>query len=192
MSSYLVNNISGIENKRYLELGVYNSRNFNSVLSRDKVSVDTKYLATFQGTTDNYFLQLSPNEKFDVVYIDACHQWPYVLRDFNNSLKHLNPGGYIFVHDLIPGSLKLTASHYCGDGFKVLYHILKNQRNDYEMYSLDSDYGVTVFLDPTTPIAGFNSHQVQYSDFQKLVHNYKVYSRGELQLMITDIGEKRV
>jgi len=191
MSSYVVNCLPGIENKRYLELGIYNGANFSVVKSTDKVSVDSQFPALFQMTTDEYFSQLSSKEKFDVVYIDACHQRENVVRDFNNVLKHLNSDGIIFVHDLIPDTEELTAAWYCGDGFKVLAHILKNQPNDFEIYSLDSDYGLTVFVNPKKEITLKDSDAtVSYLDFKALLSGYRLYSRQELQALVGGIGRE--
>lgn len=41
---------------------------------------------------------------FDLVFIDACHYYDYVVKDTENALKHVGPGGLIVWHDY--GSFK--------------------------------------------------------------------------------------
>lgn len=188
-SHYLVNCLPGIEKKRYLELGVFKGGNFHAVKAKEKVSVDIEFQPTFLGTTDQFFAQLSSSDKFDIVYIDACHERDFVVRDFNNTLRHLTPGGIVLVHDLIPDTERFTAPHFCGDGYVVLAHILTNQSEDYHMYSLNSDYGLTVFINPRVPISlppgrGF----VSYADFRKVLARYKLYSRPEVQEVFRKIA----
>jgi predicted O-methyltransferase YrrM len=36
---------------------------------------------------------------FDLIFIDACHAYEYVVRDTQNALKHVRPGGLIVWHD---------------------------------------------------------------------------------------------
>lgn len=36
---------------------------------------------------------------FDMIFIDACHTYPFVKSDSINALRHLRPGGVIFWHD---------------------------------------------------------------------------------------------
>ncbi len=190
MSSYIVNQIVNIESKRYLELGIYHGHNFNAVISRDKTSVDNQFPADFRGTTDDFFAQLDSDEKFDVVYIDACHQAESVVRDFNNTLKHLNPGGLILVHDLIPDTEELTAPHFCGDGFRVLAQILTSQRDEFTIFSLNSDYGLSVFVYPVHSIAFDSANPITYTEFQEVLKSHKVYSRSELQDIVGRIGHE--
>lgn len=184
MSSYIVNQIKNIETKSYLELGVYNSYNFNSVASKDKFSVDIKPPAMFVGTTDQYFVSLPKEKKFDVIYIDACHDANYVVRDFNNSVSRLNEGGFILAHDFIPDSKELTAQHYCGTAFKVLAHILKHQSSDFEFYCQASDYGLTVFNNPKRLIENFDSAEISYEEFCNLIISLRKYDREELQSVV--------
>ena len=41
-------------------------------------------------------------EKFDIIYIDAGHDLPNVINDYNNSIKCLKNNGVIIIHDLYP------------------------------------------------------------------------------------------
>lgn len=91
----------------YLELGVSSGQYcWDVVECCNKVGVDSNPNLNIPGvvcaTTDEYFKNLDLNTKFDLVFIDAFHEKNQVYKDFCNSLKHLNPGGVIIMHDVYP------------------------------------------------------------------------------------------
>lgn len=43
-----------------------------------------------------------PEGGFDLVLVDACHKYDFVLKDTENALKKLRPGGWILWHDYYP------------------------------------------------------------------------------------------
>lgn len=192
MASYLINCIPDIQSKRYLELGIYKGSTFNAVHVKDKVSVDLYEPAMFRMDTDSFFRTLGDDEKFDVIYIDACHEYHHVVSDFNNSVNHLNPGGLIFVHDLIPPTEEMTSLDYCGDGFKLLHHIITNCPEQYEYRSLaidQGDYGLTVFVNPVDlvyPPPGVA--QVSYQQFRQALIPIKLYTRCEIQQFLGELS----
>lgn len=49
-------------------------------------------------TSDDFFNQLSPDEKFDLIFIDGDHRYDYVKKDFENAIKHIDKG-YIVMDD---------------------------------------------------------------------------------------------
>ena len=59
-------------------------------------------ILTYKMTSDDFFAQCPPEKKYDIVFIDGLHLEEQVGRDIINSLKHLNPGGVIVVHDCLP------------------------------------------------------------------------------------------
>jgi hypothetical protein len=109
-------------------------------------------------TSDDFFIQ--NKEMFDIIFIDGHHDSEYVCRDFNNSLKILNPNGVIIAHDCYPPvksaacklaerSGKLSMGNpledaWCGDGFKVINSIVKNYKNNLECWVLDTDWGIGI------------------------------------------------
>jgi hypothetical protein len=176
--SELVNSIPNISDLSYLELGLGAGRNFNSIRSIDKLSVDINphlYLQTsikedllFTGTTDEFFAQ--NKRRFDVIFIDADHRVEAVVKDFNNAIKVANK--YVFLHDLYPPNEQFTQPCWSGDGYKMLYKIVKD--NLFPIYVLDTDYGLSVVkVSEATSIN--NVEDISYNEFCQLpIHRYSV------------------
>ena len=144
-------------------MGIFDGHHFRDIKCRDKTSVDIDHAAEFKMSTDEFFAQIQPNKVFDIIYIDANHNYDYVLRDFNNSVKHLNKKGLLFVHDMIPPNEEHTKEYYCGDAFKLLYFI--QHHTDIEWYSMRTDYGLTLFINPECLLPDDNIKYISYSDF---------------------------
>ena len=49
-------------------------------------------------TSDDYFEELSEEEKFDLIFIDGDHRYDAVKKDFENAIKHIDRG-YILMDD---------------------------------------------------------------------------------------------
>jgi hypothetical protein len=156
----------------YLEIGVEYGYTFKNVhFERDnKVGVDPdpkfNYTADdniITKTSDDYFADC--DDEFDVIFIDGMHQCEYVLRDFNNAIKHLKTceNTKIFIDDILPQScreqLKVPIKHrvekgilkygepWTGDVWKTMYYILQHYFNDFEIYYYNhQNYrGIAVF-----------------------------------------------
>lgn len=134
--------------KRYLEIGVMVSRNFNLIKIDFKESVDPVYSATYQMTSDNFFNNLDTSIKYDVIFIDGLHHGEQVYRDIINSLNHLNENGIIFCHDMNPLFEVCQRQHsitadWNGDCWKA-FAKLRSERNDLDMCVIDTDWGLGV------------------------------------------------
>lgn len=187
MASYLINSIKNIQNKKYLELGVNQKFTFSSILSTNKVSVDIlpEFNADFTMSTDEYFNQLSIDEKFDVIYIDACHNINNLIKDFNNSVQHLYPNGFIFVHDLVPPSEDMILPYYCGDSYKLLHWVIDNYQGKY--WVLNEDYGLTCFYNPIKVNLSSNYLYTIYSQFINNLQKINQYDVKTLQTIISNL-----
>lgn len=88
----------------YLELGVAQGETWKNVNCELKEGVDSNSSVSFDNvvisTTDDYFSNLDKSKKFDLVFIDACHEKNHVKMDFFNSFKYLNKNGIIVFHDI--------------------------------------------------------------------------------------------
>jgi hypothetical protein len=177
MSCSIINNIPNIENYTYLELGVFDNKNFNSINCKEKFSVDVNGNALFTGTTDQYFSSIDKSKRFDIIFIDANHDYEFVLRDFNNSINHANK--WVILHDMIPPALKYTRSKFCSDSFRLLMYLIKETK--FEIYSMNNNFGLTFVRMPTENINPPNSYSnISYYEFVEFINNVKLYSDEEI------------
>lgn len=100
--------ITGNEDKiKYLEIGVNEGYTF------DKVQASVKHGVDPYGGCKNITHRMSSQEFFtynkhfwkntyDIIFIDGLHISDIILQEVYESLKILNPGGYILLHDIAP------------------------------------------------------------------------------------------
>lgn len=153
--------------KKYLEIGVCNPSDcFDKIISERKDGVDpgleypenpVRYKMTsdeFFYRLDNDHLNLPKDYKWDIIFIDGLHISTQVLKDINNSLNHLNPDGFILLHDCNPPSYFLQRENYLdengqyigfwnGTVWKTIYY-LRCHRDDLKICVIDSDWGVGI------------------------------------------------
>jgi hypothetical protein len=90
--------------EKYLEIGCAGNTCFNAVLASWKVGVDPVSGGTLRLISDEFFKVNCMN--FDLVFIDGLHEASQAVRDVQNALKFLNPGGCIVLHDCLPKTEK--------------------------------------------------------------------------------------
>ena len=134
----------------YLELGIYDGLNISEIAPfvKNAVGVDfndkRKYFnyEFIESSTDNFFI--NNTEKFDIIFIDADHNYQSVIKDLENSLKILNKHGIIFLHDTDPKDYYLLQSGYCNDCYKIINYIRENHL-DLDFINLPiSEAGLTI------------------------------------------------
>ena len=131
----------------YLELGVGRGVSFGGVYCARKVGVDpaADSHATVHLTSDAFFA--GNRDKFDVVFIDGLHRSEQVLRDINNALAVLNPGGVVLLHDCLPITAHMASDsqhdgEWCGDVYRAAAWYFAH--SPYRCYTVDADYGIGV------------------------------------------------
>lgn len=179
----LINQIEGIERKKYLELGVGARRNFDRVLCKDKTSVDINGRADFTGTTSEFFGAVMLTKRWDIVYIDACHDLLCVQDDFNNSIVRCIE--WIIVHDMIPPSIRHCRSGLCSDSYRLLYYLLEETRH--QVYPLNGRFGMTFIKVSVCDFADRGTVKLpdlyrvkSYSEFMEYLQTQRLYSDEEI------------
>ena len=159
----IINSLPGIEGKRYLELGVADRQTFDAIRAEKKTGVDIKDAGddVYQMTTDEFFM--SCDGRFDVVFIDACHDYLQVLRDYNNAAERCD--GVVFLHDMVPPTEEYTAQHLCSDSYKLLAGLLETSLR---VKVLDIDYGLTAVFRPMPLSPSPDLRELEYSEFRAM------------------------
>lgn len=175
----------------YLEIGVRNVEdNFNKIISKIKYSVDPGYEnplnpADFKLTSDDFFTKLkggeilSPNIKFDVIFIDGLHLAEQVERDIRNSLKYLKEDGFLVLHDCNPPTefhasetydyrLSPSKAYWNGTTWKAFF----KYRKEAKLYSccIDTDWGVGI-ISKTKNIGTPSKVDNPYYEFKTFENN---------------------
>lgn len=92
----------------YLEIGVDEGITFEQINSEIKHGVDPygTYDVDYRMTSEMFFVlnKLFFHQKYDVILIDGVHISLIVDKEIDESLKILNKGGYIILHDTDPRS----------------------------------------------------------------------------------------
>ena len=134
--------------KSYLEVGVQNVRNnFNRINCINKLGVDPAVddINVIPMTSDQFF---DCNQRtFDLIFIDGLHEYDQVKKDLDNSLKILNDGGIIMLHDTLPEEEITTmvprqTQQWHGDVYKLVLDL--NSYENVNFYTIDSDCGCTI------------------------------------------------
>jgi len=160
-----------LQPESFLELGTLRGDNFRAIRCPRKVSVDINDHGTFKGTTDKFFAQ--NKARFDVVFIDACHDIEFALRDWNNAIKVADR--LIVLHDMVPPTAAFLQRNKCSNAYLLLNALIDA---DVEHRTLDQDCGLTVvlaehFREFTSPLQLISYQEfmpkVQVCPFQRLV-----------------------
>lgn len=152
----------------YVEIGVERGLNYFQIEAPLKFAVDPEFQipgGTEDGPGDRFiacesdvFFGAPPAELFehgiDIVLVDGLHTKQQALRDVENSLRFLNPGGIVVMHDCLPASeaeacgdqavarrMPGFTGDWVGDVFKTVLH-LRATRPDLFVCVLDTDHGI--------------------------------------------------
>ena len=169
----------------YLEIGCQNDTNFAKVPFPNRIGVDPSKGGTHRMTSDAFFAQNDgPNKQmFDIVFIDGLHTYEQTRRDIYNSLRCLNVGGTIVMHDMLPGSWEQEHMPRLNRGsngttWKVAYEFKKLFGPKFGIIMADEGLGV-IFKDSAAPVVETSveyyekTDKLTYADFLK---DYKSFN----------------
>lgn len=132
-----------IKPKRYLEVGISTGDHLLSVDADYKVGIDINPkipenfpIKVYIGSSDSIFNspEFKQEKPFDLIFIDAFHEYNQVVRDVKNALKYLTSKGIIICHDVYPFDRlnipNLTnkeppspTAPWTGDTWKVVFYV---------------------------------------------------------------------
>ena len=158
----------------YLEIGCATDKNFNAVSAPKKIGIDPASGGTHRMTSDAFFER--NKEKFDFVFIDGLHTYEQARRDVINSLRFLQPGGIIAIHDLLPSSWeweRVPRLHrmWTGTVWKVAYEIKERFGTKFGVVVANHGVGV-IFNDlpsyaPFAPVEPDHIQKLHFADFER-------------------------
>ena len=171
----LVNLLLGnFKDPSYLEIGCASDSLFNSVPYLKKVGVDPVTGGTVRKKSDEFF---SVNKKkFDVVFIDGLHTYEQVRRDVINSIKAINDGGYIALHDMLPRNWKehhvpiVSSGSWTGDVWKVAFELIKTDGIEFKILKIDCGVGVIKVLNRNTQLKDLRE-ELSFKEFDFYYEN---------------------
>lgn len=180
--------ISEFKLNKYLEIGVRDPKDcFDKINANIKHSVDPGVECSFNDakykyTSDDFFsrlqnneLDLNPDYKWDVVFIDGLHLAPQVERDVLNSLNHLSPNGFIVLHDAYPflyeyNHTRLIEDYWGqpwnGTVWKSIYKF-RTIRDDLKICTIKTDEGVSLIKRGNSKLIPFENRYFEYSYLYK-------------------------
>ena len=163
----------------YLEIGCDDDYSFSQIEVEKKIGVDPYSGGNYKGTSDEFFLKNS--ECFDCIFIDGLHEYDQVYKDIINSLKFLNEGGIILLHDCLPPSIHQQAvprykKTWNGDVWKAIVNIRTNA--DYDTVTCYIDHGVSIIRkQKNVDRLNLNINNFKNLKFKDFYYNYKKYMR---------------
>ena len=176
---FVVQNIINLKKfESYLEIGTFHDHLFKDIECSKKVGVDPVSGGTVRKTSDKFFE--NNKDKFDCIFIDGLHYYSQVKKDIQNSLKILNPGGVILLHDCLPNNHFEQAVPRCqitwnGDVWKAIVECRVNENID--TYTCYADFGIGVIFNRKNK----NPLKLDNQNFSKL--NFEDYFHKHKEFM---------
>lgn len=186
--------------KNYLEIGVHDAVNFNSIRAENKDAVDCGVEGflpkevNYKMTSDEFFAEHAKNKTYDFIFIDGLHHTEQVDKDIENSLNHLNENGIIMLHDAIPPSfisqiVPRCCDEWTGDVWKSIIKLrIKNKK--IKLFTIDSDYGCCIIQKSKNEDKlkiDFNEQTLTWEFFQK--NKYQLLNIITIKQFIEFINE---
>jgi predicted O-methyltransferase YrrM len=140
--------------ERYLEIGVLHGESMKKIqhYAQECYGVDVTFshrnynnnVKLFEMPSDQFFANLDPSVKFDMVFIDGDHEKNQVYKDFINSKDRVIDDGLVILHDTVPMNEEMTAHWFCHSAWEAAQKIKKEVRDEWEVLSLPFNPGITI------------------------------------------------
>lgn len=112
---------------------------------KKKYNLSDRYI-NFKGTSDDFAKQF--NKKIAFAFIDGCHLYEFVKRDFNFVYPLLNPGGIVCMHDMLPASKKHAGPGQCQDAYKLRLELEKREDIEIVSWPYPNYHGISMVIKP--------------------------------------------
>lgn len=148
----------------YLEIGCASNSLFDSVPTINKIGVDPFSGGNVRKTSDAFFE--NNNTRFDVVFIDGLHTYEQIRKDVINSIKSVNEGGWIALHDLLPRNWieqhvpTISIGAWTGDVWKVAFELIETEGIEFKILKIDRGVGVIRVIDPKATLKDLKNELV--------------------------------
>ncbi|AFQ42405.1 class I SAM-dependent methyltransferase [Desulfosporosinus meridiei] len=155
---FIVNLVSLVRPKIYVELGIYHCALFNRLVpfAEQLIGVDIsteagKYMQQssktrfFNGTTQEFAEEVRGNTfQIDMLFIDADHSKEAVLQDFKDFFPFVAPHGLVLLHDTHPGNEQMIQPEWCGTAYLAIDELLREAGSSYELMTIPISPGLTI------------------------------------------------
>ena len=173
---YIVQDIINKKNyQNYLEIGCFDDELFNHIKCPKKTGVDPVSGGTIRKTSDQFFKKNMDN--FDCIFIDGLHEYFQVKKDIQNSLRFLNEGGIILLHDCLPNNYFEQATPRCqwtwnGDVWKAIVEF--RGKKEVDVYTINADHGIgVIFKRSNQNLLDYSVSDYKKIPFKEYFKNYK-------------------
>jgi hypothetical protein len=199
----------------YLEIGVREGATLKKVNIARKYGVDPLFrfdkssffdnpnerVELFEMTSDRFFVELSPDIKFDIVFIDGLHHYDQVVRDILGALRHSHSRTIMVVDDTIPTSIASatrnlsdlekmmqatgeTSKNWMGDVYKV-FPFIHNFLRQFEL----ATFPRTSTLHPQTVIWQKQGHERKTSSHSFPSPFFETYEDFLMNMEMANVQE---
>ena len=103
---------------------------------------------------------------FDVIFIDGLHSYEQCSKDCINSMKFLNTGGLIILHDMLPRSKTEETQKFSGDAWKVGWDLVKSKNINFIISNIDQGVGLVKITDSSIYIKQDEIKNKNFSDYK--------------------------
>ncbi|KGK85746.1 methyltransferase [Desulfosporosinus sp. HMP52] len=155
---FIVNLVSLVRPKIYVELGIYHCALFNRLIpfTEKLIGVDisaeagdymqkSSKTSFFNGTTQEFAEEVRSNPfQIDMLFIDADHSKEAVLQDFKDFFPFVAPHGLILLHDTHPGNEQMMQPEWCGTAYLAIEQLLREAGSSYELMTIPLSPGLTI------------------------------------------------